>query len=111
MKKEIKLKDAIGKVLTDYSFSHFSKQGILVFGDEFTTLDIDIGYDRGEETIEEGKLSIHHFEHNVLIDLGIFSKKELNDINERESAERKKRSEKWEKEQYEKLRLKYGDKS
>ena len=111
MKKEIKLKNAKGKVLTDYAFSCVSGQGILVFGDEFTSLNIDIGYERGDETIEESKLKITSFEDDVLIELGILSQKELNDISERESAERKKRSEKWEKEQYEKLRLKYGDKS
>ena len=65
MKKEIKLSEALGKILVGFESSFTSGQAVLVFADgTFSTLGIDRGYEHGNEEIEESELKVLDFGHN-----------------------------------------------
>lgn len=76
MRTEIKLTDAIGKVFEGFAFS--GTRVVLTFSDGgFVTLDIDHGYESGDETIEEGSLNLCLFNDEKLIGLGVITREEL----------------------------------
>lgn len=108
MKKEITLSEALGKTLEDFEFSNVIGQAVLVFDDDtFTTLDTDMGYDHGDQKIKEGKLELHQFGDTELIDLGIVTQAELDDMRQIKSKNALTEKEKRELAEYKRLRAKY----
>lgn len=108
MKKEITLSNAVGKILKGFEFSCSCGQAVLIFTDDtFATLKVDIGYDRGDVEIADGKLELYDFGDDQLIGLGVITKTELNEKRDKKSREFLSKQENAEREQYEILRGKY----
>lgn len=108
MRTEIKLSDAIGKTLEGFEFSNTCGQAVLTFTDgTFSTLGVDRGYEKGDEQIEESKLSLFDFGDNKLIALGIIPEEEMDEKTEqRRKAVANSRAQ-TERAEYERLRRKF----
>ena len=104
---EISLTDAIGRVVEGAELSTTAEQAVITFTDgTFTTLGVDHGY--GGAEIEQDELNIPDFGDEQLIRVGITTENELATTR----AERKRRSREREaaaeRDQYERLRAKFG---
>lgn len=107
MKTQIALNDAIGKTLTGHTSSWGASQMLLIFGDEFVCLEAKRGYENGEEDIEEARLDLCMFGDDPLVESGICTQDELDQIREAKSAEEKRRYEYNEQVIYERLKAKF----
>jgi len=110
LKSEISLTEALGKTLDSFAFSNICNQAILVFTDNsFTTLAVDVGYERGYEEICESKLEIFNFGDDKLFSLGITSMEELSALREENRKDYAAAKEQRERSEYERLRRRFGE--
>jgi len=110
MLKEIKLDEIIGKKITGYESSISNGQMIISFSDNtFTTLEVDLGYDPGEEEIIGASLDILDFGNDELIALGIISQTELEAILNKRNAEIVLRRNRRELSEYNRLKVKFAE--
>ncbi len=108
MRTEIQLTNALGRTLEGFEFSATSSQAVLIFTDDtFATLDIDRGYDRGEETITEGSLDLHTFGNQQLIGVGILTQKEIDERSRQEREIFDNAREERERAEYERLKHRF----
>lgn len=81
MRKEIKLKNAIGEIFNGFEFSYEKDQLVLSFGNDlFSTIGIDYGYEIDDITLCEEELNFYHFGDNNLISAKIESKENIKKI-------------------------------
>lgn len=102
MKKPITLQNAVGKTLTQFSFSIFG-QMLLVFGDEYVCF-AAIGDELGEED-----LNLFEFGDNLLLKAGILSADELSTKRAERDAAHKQRYEDEQRAIYERLKARFGN--
>lgn len=106
MKKFIDIEAAIGKTLTGVALGG---DALLVFGDEFTYLDIG-GYEAGDEEIVAGDLanwSPANFQNNDLIRLGIITEEEIAAYYAKRKARNAAAQERADREIYERLKARF----
>lgn len=107
MFKEITWVEAKGKKVQDYTTS-ITGQMVIVFTDEtFTTLGIDRGFERGDESIIEEAIDLLDFGHRQLIALGIITPEELKNKENIQNEEFQRQHERKEKLEYRRLKAKY----
>ena len=107
MKKQISLKESVGKILTNYEFVF--GQLLLIFENEFVFLKPIHGYECGDDEIIEYKLEMLDFGDHLLIRHQILSKEELENLKKEKDRLRLQRLEEEERLQYEKLKKKYDN--
>lgn len=111
MKKEVGIKESIGKVLIAVEFSegYQGSQCVFVFNDDtFLTIGIDRGYDPSDDKICEDKLKIFNFGDEALVRAGIVTPKEIASMREERDRKLKEDFEAREREELERLKIKFG---
>ena len=86
MKTEIKMSDAIGKIIKDFAFSGtYNGQAVIVFDDDtFATLGIQFGYEHMDADIVEKELNITEFGDSEIERVGIATEQELEEIRKQQ---------------------------
>ena len=110
MLKEIKISEAIGKVLKGFEFSIDSDQMLIIFDDAFTTIGIEKAYESCDDAIKQDKIETSNFRDENLIQQGIFIKKELQEKRDRQDKIWYLMREKEDLKTYNKLKLKFEKK-
>lgn len=106
MKQERNLEAHKGCVLTDYAFSTISNQMVLVFGDTFTALTIEFGYD-SDVSFEEKSWDRDDFGDDELIRVGILTEIEVKEWRAYKDARYKANREANDLREFERLKKKY----
>lgn len=107
MKTQITLKAAIGRTLTGIAESYGSETA-LIFGDVFVNLKALSGYDGSDASIEERDLSVFDFGDQALIESGIATEKEIQDLRDERHRRYVRAEEAAERRRFEELSRKYG---
>lgn len=110
MKTEILISDCVGRVLSDVIFNPRGREAVLIFGDYFTCLTVETGYDSGDETVEQGKFDDRNFSETLMLEKNILSKEELKSLYEKREQEAAARRAGREKDEYLRLKKIYGKK-
>lgn len=115
MKTEVKLTEAVGKTLqaVEFSASYCGGQAVLAFTDgTFATLGVERGYESGDEEIVEEPLAVFDFGDEKLVRAGLVTAKELEAMrkarDEQQRAERQAQQEARDRQEFERLKRKFG---
>jgi hypothetical protein len=107
--RQIKLSEAAGKTFAGCVFSSVCSDALILFADgTFACLGVDTGYERGDETIEEGTLSPLNFGDTLLVGHGVYSQAELDAIRNERDEKSKVAREAYELQEFQRLRAKFG---
>jgi hypothetical protein len=113
MYREVKLTGAIGKIVAAVEFSRFNGQCVIAFTDGmFSTLGVEPGYDRGDNSIMSDPLDVFDFGDVELVRSGIVTAEELSDMRHvrdaHERIEQQAQQDASDRKEFERLKRKFG---
>ncbi len=111
MRREVSLGEAIGRTLEGYAFSHYWQAVLTFSGGAFATL--GVVQKENEDSFNmlgEEELDALHFNDRELVRLGILSFEELGILDREARLQREEAEEHRERNEYERLKLKYDNK-
>jgi len=112
VKTQIKLTEAIGRTLTAAEWNWRGGELLLAFSDDaFALLEVSRGYEAGDEEICDGHLDPLDFGDAQLVRAGVFTEAQLNTMRAEKRAAQAATWDEHERQLYERLREKFGDRT
>lgn len=102
------LEKAKGRTLTGVAQSSFGNEIVLIFGYYYCLLGIRRGAESDEDEIREGDLNVLDFGSPPLVEAGVVTVAEVEEIRQAQLASQRRDQEAYDRREYERLQRKFG---
>lgn len=106
--EQVQIKDATGKTIKACVFKWDNGELLIAFQDDtYAILEVQRGYDPGEEEICDGRLDVLRFGEDALVDAGLLDADKAKAMREQYEEECARANRERERQQYERLRRQF----